>query len=275
MEVKASNFLFLMKKLFYLLAISLFLSSCSGDDESDVIIIAKTINGKEYYNAGEKIIFDIESFANKGFISSIKIMTVTSHGATSLLDTVIDGERTQFLYQYNVPQFDSDTTNVKFQFKAFCSTGNYSEMSKTHKVVGDIHLNAAEYTMFASYKNEKNGFSVTRNEIVDCGTTDSTFIDFYDYSIDSTMTLSREWRSMTGLMFARFNDFDFENANYSSVVNSYSNSNKASKILNINNEDIILVGKENEALGVLKVINVFDESDNMQDRYYFVFKRLY
>ena len=79
---------------------------------------------------------------------------------------------------------------------------------------------------------------------------------------------------MNGLYFARFNDFDFENANSSSVINAYKNSNKSPKIMNISNEDIILVGRDNEALGVLKVINVYDEIDPMQDRYYFVFKGL-
>lgn len=262
-----------MKKIFYLLILSLSLASCGGDEETDIVIIAKTINHKECYNAGEKIIFDIESFANDGFITTINITSVTSYGVENLLDTVIDSEKTTFLYQYDVPQFDSDTTNVKFYFKAFCSTGEYAEMSKTHHVAGDIHLDAAEYTMFASYKNEKNGFSIARNEIVDCETTDSIYIDLYDYSTGTTLILSREWRSMTGLLFARFNDFDFENANYSSVINAYSNSNKTSKLLNVSNEDIILVGKEN-ALGVIKVINVFDETDPMQDRYYFVFKGL-
>ena len=41
--------------------------------------------------------------------------------------------------------------------------------------------------------------------------------------------------------------------------------------MNINNDDIILVGKEH-ALGVIKIINVFDDVDPMQDRYYFVYK---
>lgn len=263
-----------MKKLFFLFVLGLVLVSCGGDDESDVVIIAKTINPKECYNAGEKIIFEIESFANEGIISSINISTVTHYGLMPLLDTTINAEKTNFLFQYNVPQFDADTTNVKFYFKAFSSTGDYTEISKTHQVAGDIHLNAAEYTMFAFYKNEKNGFSIERNEIVDCETTDSLYIDFYDYSIDSTQIFSREWRSMTDLMFARFNDFDFENANYSSVINAYSTSNKSSKLLNVNNEDIVLVGKGSDALGVLKVINVFDEIDPMQDRYYFVFKGL-
>ena len=125
--------------------------------------------------------------------------------------------------------------------------------------------------MYASYKNEKNGFSIFRNEVVDCETSDSTYIDIYDYSVDSTLVLSREWRTLTGIMFARFNDFDFENATVSSVYNAYSNSNKNTKLMNINNDDIILVGKEH-ALGVIKIINVFDDVDPMQDRYYFVYK---
>lgn len=263
-----------MKKILFLLFIGVILSSCAGDDESDVVIIAKTVNQKECYNAGEKIIFDVESFANKGFITNINITTITSYGFTSVLDTVIDSERTNFLYQYDIPQFDADTTDVKFIFKATCSTGKSSDMSRTHHVAGDIHLNPAEYTMYAYYKNEKNGFSITRNEVIDCETTDSVYVDFYDYSVDSTMILSREWRSMTGMSFARFNDFDFENANYSSVINAYSNSNKTSKLLNVQNDDVVLVGKESQALGVLKIINVFDDADPMQDRYYFVFKSL-
>lgn len=265
-----------MKRLIYIFILGFLLLSCNGNDESDVIIIAQTVNPKECYNAGEKIIFKVESFANKGIVSSIDISSVTAYGVMSLLDTIIDAEKTNFLYQYDVPQFDADTTNVKFYFKSVCSTGNYSEMAKSHLVAGDINLKASEYTMFASYKNERNGFSIEQNAIVDCETTDSIYIDIYDYSADPTQEiLCREWRSMTNLLFARFNDFDFENANYSSVKNAYVNSNKTSKLLNVSNEDIILIGKENDALGVIKVINVFDESDNMQDRYYFVFKGLY
>ncbi len=265
-----------MKKLIYLLICGLFLtlSSCGGDDESDVIIVAKTMNYKDYYKAGEKIIFKIESFANEGFISSIDIYTINSYGITTLMDTVIDAERTEFMYQYLVTQFDTYSTNIKFYFKVTCSTGNYSEMSVSHYIDSGTHLETTEHTMFAYYKNEKNGFSIDRNEIVDVET-DSLFVDIYDYSMDSTLFLSREWRSMTGLMFARFNDFDFENASFTSVVNAYTTSNKTSKLTNIGNEDIILVGKEYGALGVIKVINVFDEFDNMQDRYYFVFKGIY
>lgn len=260
-----------MKKIFYFLFLSLLLTSCKQDDEDDVNIIVKTVNYSECYTAGEKIIFKIESFANKGYITSINISTVTSYGVTNVFDTLVNLEKINFMYEYNVPQFDNDTTAVKFYFKTQCSTGNYTEISKTYSVVGDIHLKPSEYTMYASYKNEKNGFSIFRNEVVDCETSDSTYIDIYDYSVDSTLVLSREWRTMTGIMFARFNDFDFENATVSSVYNAYSNSNKSTKLMNINNDDIILVGKEH-ALGVIKIINVFDDVDPMQDRYYFVYK---
>lgn len=262
-----------IKKILFAVLLGMLLSSCGGDDESDVVIIAKTINTKDFYDAGEKIIFEIESFANEGHITSINVSTITSFGYDKVFDTVIDAERTKFIYQFIVPQYDSETTNLKFKFTAFCSTGNSSEMSKTHYVVGDIHLKPSEYTMFASYKNEKNGFSIERNEIVDCETTDSTYIDIYDYSNDSTLLLSREWRSMTGIMFARFNDFDFENATVSSVTNAYKNANKSAKLTNINNEDIVLVGKE-QALGVVKIVNVYDDIDPMQDRYYYIFKGL-
>ena len=261
-----------MRKLIYILIFGLILSSCGGDDESDVIINVKTLNYKEYYNAGEKIIFNIESFANEGFVSSINISTLTSNGFTQLLDTTINADRTNFMFEYQVPQFNNDIENVKFYFRAYCSTGNDSELAMTHHIWGTTPLQASEHSMFAFYKNEKNAFNIAYNEIIDFETADSTYIDIYDFSTDSTQIFKKEWRSMTGIQFARFNDFDFENANHISVKNAYISANKSTKLTNISNDDIVLIGLENEALGVIKVVNVYDESDNMQDRYYFVFK---
>ncbi|MBR4155453.1 MAG: hypothetical protein IKU01_01940 [Bacteroidales bacterium] len=264
-----------MRKLIYILMLGLILSSCGGDDESDVIINVKTLNYKTCYNIGDKIIFNIESFANEGLVSSINISTLTSNGFTQLTDTIIDTERTNFIYEYKVPQFNNDTENVKFYFKAYCSTGNFSEFSMTHHVTGTTPLHASEHSMFAFYKNEKNAFNIASDEIIDFETSDSTYIDIYDYSIDSTYIFKREWRSMTDLQFARFNDFDFENANYTSIQNAFTSANKSSKLTNISNDDIVLIGRENYAFGVFKIINVYDENDNMQDRYYFVFKSVF
>ena len=73
-----------MKNFFYFLVLCLAFSSCNRDDESDVVIIAKTIKHQWYYNAGEKIIFEIESFANEGYITSINITSVTSYKSAFL-----------------------------------------------------------------------------------------------------------------------------------------------------------------------------------------------
>lgn len=264
-----------MRRLLSIFFISIiFISSCNkGSDESDIVILPSLVNSQTTFNAGDALVFKIESFANNGYISSIDICWITTEGLNKILDTIINAEKANFYFKCVVPAFD-ESLELQFSFRANCSTGSSSKMNLTYSVAGDPLLVSKEYTMYAFYKNEKNSFNIDNELIMDYETSDSTLIDIFDYSIDSSLVLSREWRSKTGLLFARFNDFDFANARTANVSKAFNASNKMTKISNVSNDDIILIGKIDKPMGVLKIVNVFDEEVPMDDRYYFVLKKI-
>ena len=84
----------------------------------------------------------------------------------------------------------------------------------------------------------------------------------------------RTWTSMTGLSFSRFNDFDYETATRSSVEDAYAVSTKYSELRNIQDNDIVLLGRSDTAVGVIKFLAVFDEEGVENDRYLFSLKKI-
>ena len=252
------------------------LGSCKkNDDEDDIIILVKTTPNQEYYNSNETIVFEVESFANKGYVSSIDITSVASDGVNRIFDTVINKGRTEFYYLYNIPVFSDTLQTVKLVFKAECSTGNCNKMTKVFQVRSeDVPLEEhGQFTMYSSSSTKRNGFSLDLEQAV-YSQADSIYCDLVDNTTGMSEVLSREWRSKTDILFARFNDFNYASATKGSVMSAYRNANKTSIISDISIDDIIFVGRGNNAIGVLKVMAVYDDEGCENDRYNFYLKKI-
>lgn len=89
---------------------------------------------------------------------------------------------------------------------------------------------------------------------------DSASIDIYTHMDDQDpSTLAREWRTNTDIYFARVNTFDYAGATQKSVTETFASSIGNPRIKDLKNDDIILVGRGNRAIGAIKIIQVFDE----------------
>ena len=266
----------IMKKVLLLLCVgALFFSSCrKTDDENDVVIITDLMNSQTSYNTGDIVTFHVKSFANKGYIAKINISSV-SVGLDVLLDTVINANKTDFHYFYHVPSFNDSIQKVKLIFKSICSTGSESQMNRTITVKSyDAPLEElGQFTMYSSLSGKPDGFSLSLVQTV-YSQIDTLRCDFYDYSVDETGVFGRRWNGKNNLLFARFNDFNYSQATKKSVTNAFNDANKTSFISDINNDDIIFVGTENRALGVIKVMAVYDEAGTENDRYNFYLKKI-
>ncbi|MDR1459966.1 MAG: hypothetical protein LBI60_07105 [Bacteroidales bacterium] len=267
-----------MKRIFFLCIVILLFCGCDKDKVSKVVIIISSEDSFSDLKSGDKVLFRIHSFANEDVIKNI---TVTSsdvqYGMTTVFDTLINGEKFDYNYLYTVPDY-ADSTTVRLIFEAFASDNTSSSMSAMLRVKSNNTLLPSfdGIIMYAAHSNNKNGFNVSDLQTLYCETTDPSRIDIYDYS-DSLMSdtvLSREWRSETGLLFARFNDFNFATATKSGVVTAFEYAAKYTSIKNLTNGDVILLGKENTAVGVIQVIAIYDDDGSANDRYVFNFKKI-
>jgi hypothetical protein len=130
--------------------------------------------------------------------------------------------------------------------------------------------------MYAANSNNKNGFNINSMQTLYCETTDPLQIDIYDYydTLIVHSVLSREWRSKTGILFARFNDFNFATATKSGVITAFEYAAKYTSIKNLTNGDIILIGNNDKAVGVIQLTVIYDEEDTANDRYVFNLKKV-
>ena len=167
--------------------------------------------------------------------------------------------------------------DVKLSFTVHTSGGDQLTQVIHYRVKGNVLL--VPYENIILYSGEQsakpNGLSLEWVNPIITQTTDSTMVDIYDYrSEDATPgMLSHEWRSRTGIKFVRYNDFNFPAATVKYLQDSYLAGIKYSSLGNLTTGDIILVGRDNNAIGVFQIQAIYDEEGYENDRYELTFKK--
>ena len=265
-----------MKKIFtyLLLAGLLSLVSCQ-EEESDIVILVDTEHGQEAL-PGEAILFDIHAFANEGAVERVQVTSFDAHnGTTSLLDSLVRAADCRFDFTYTTPLY-ADTTELQLSFKAVSTDGGTVRTVRRFRVSADNPVLEAldAFTLFSAHSGKPDAFMIDLGQTMYLETSRDSCVDIYDMAGAAPDTLLREWRSGTGLSFARFNDFNFEGATRQHVSSAYAVASKYDKMTGLSNNDIILVGRRDTAWGVIKILSVYDEAGKDNDRYIFSLKRL-
>ena len=255
------------------------LCTACKDEVSDVVILATDTDYNMYVQSGNRLLVRVYSFSDEYSVDRIRISSVDAEkGSLKLLDTVIGQKHTEFYFMYTVPSyFIADTAALQLVFEAVASNGETSKMSLNYKVVGGASLLSYDgIMMYSAISGRPNGLSLNKAQTLYCETADSASIDIYDYhdtlAADPT-ALSREWRSRTGLTFARLNDFDYAGTNQLLLNNAYKASKHYTSLKQIAEGDVIVFGRGEEALGVLQMLIVSDEPGSAtNDRYIFNMK---
>ena len=269
-----------MKKIVVLLGLlSPLLFSC-WDDPSDVFILATDTHGASYVQSGNNLLIHIKVVSDNYTVDRVRISSIDAEKGTLLLkDTLIGGmKRTEFYFIYTVPSyFMVDTSLLTLQFEAVASNGGSSKMVRKYRVIGGANLIPYDgIVLYGANSSRPNGFSLSKAQTLYCETADSATIDIYDYhdtlSGASADRLSREWRSRTGLQFAKMNDFDYAGTNQLLLNNAFKSSRHYTSLKDIAEGDVVLFGRGDDALGVLQMIMVYDEAGSTNDRYVFNLK---
>ena len=267
-----------MKKILSVCCLFAILCSACKDEVSDVVVIAKDADYNMYVQSGNRLLIKVNALSDEYSVDRIRISSVDAEkGSVKLLDTAIGQKRTEFYFMYTVPSyFIADTSALQLVFEAVASNGGTSKMSLQYKVIGGATLLSYDgIIMYSAISGRPNGLSLNKAQTLYCETADSASIDIYDYHdtlIADPTALSREWRSRTGLTFARLNDFDYAGTNQLLLNSAYKASKRYTSLKQIAEGDVIVFGRGEEALGVLQMLIVSDEAGSVNDRYIFNMK---
>lgn len=267
-----------MRYLSLFLFILSFFYACKNENETDTILTVKPNDLVKTAQAGEKILYTLTAFSHDTPIRNITISTYEPlYGLQTIFDTTVNQQTIQMDYQYTVPPVN-DTTNIKLYFKSTLQSDYSLSVTRIIKVTGgEIKLDELTgITLYSSSSGRPDAFHILSGQLINSHTTPGDSLqDIFTWQ-DSTAdaaSLSREWRSPSGLKFARSNSFNYASATQLSIDNTYRSCIKLNYISNLNPEDIIFIGDDDKAWGVIKIIYIFDEPGAINDRYLFNIKR--
>ncbi|MDR0367683.1 MAG: hypothetical protein LBH82_00910 [Bacteroidales bacterium] len=267
-----------MKRLFFYLAMIFLFCHCNRETTPRVSILVATDDTLTDRTFGDSILFHVRSSAVNDVVKNV---TVTGNdlqrGTVLVLDTLLNREVSEFDFYYVVSQRDIPA-NIELTFTAFLqsnvSTASYKTLvqvvadtqSVSHAIVHHEHL-----TMFGCGQTF-DGFNLeTLSNVV--GITNADIYDTCD-PLDTNRLLSKIWRSHTGVYFVRFNDFDYLAATSTSIQSVYDSSLKSDSLFDVEEGDIIIVGKNNQVLGAIRIKLIYNFENGIDNRYVFDYKRI-
>ena len=253
------------------------LASCEKQSELVITMNADVNWGSEYIASGTNIHFSISSESQS---SPIKKILLTSSDAEfrdrKLLDSTlsIPAKKVNVSYYSALPYY-KDTTVVTFFARSYDEAGNTMVYPIVmHVLPGAKKLREIDnVTLYSAASSGKSAFSLETMQPVYIPA-DSTKVGWFDWlNEDKTdKSLSRIWDSKSGVLFSRSEGYNFSEATSVSLQNAWPNHVKSSTIKNLKADDVLLFGKGDQALGVIKIMAVYDDPDVENDRYIFSLK---
>jgi len=244
------------------------------ETETDPIILVTSENFVSPMQVDAQVRFKIEAKSKKNTITRIEITEYSSdYGYRILKDTLINKANVSFFLEYTVPLFSANQ-EIKLTFVAYNDKDEKSTTRLSYDYIfkDELLKEYSGYSMYTLRSGKPDGFSLDSKQVVYTNAVAHNYIDFYSYQDTAFLDpdqLQRVWRSYTGLNFVKFTGFDYSKATRKSLTESYLSGIRLPAVIDIEADDIILIGFGQTPVGVIKVIGVFDEEGYVNDRYVF------
>lgn len=293
----------MLKRFTHTLLLSLLFVGCIDENKIDIIVPFDLY--MQRVNGGDSLCYPITIYSKEDRIKSVDISSSNIvDGKRSLLSVdTLSRKWVNFDYTYKAPKYGNSNVATILTIRAMDSSANVEILGLALLVVGgnDPLDNIENLKLYSTKSGQENTFSFVESRFFNSNDVEPDIIDIYEYveieeevtpdivivtsterrdntddKVDTDETLSREWRSMTGMLFARINSFDYRKASYNSVVDGYRIAVKRDRIDNIKAGDIIFVGSDEVTpLAVVKVISIQDNDGCVDDFYEISMKRTY
>lgn len=257
-------------------------AACDNSGESDPLILQYSLNGNKFYS-NDHVALQIYAFTTRNnSLENIRITTFDKvRGQMTLMEFSVAGTEYAETYDLQMPLLVRDSVEVEMVVTATDNTGFSQQVRRTFLLLQRDRI-LEELAGNVIYRNgtssTPDGYSFTYKSpiytgSVDMGDSDESNDDDGDDGNGSGSRLidiyvdGDEWKTKNKICFVRTTSFDYPKATQLSVMNAYANKGVISySIENIQKGDIILVGNDLEAIGVILIQEVYD------NRYVFCIK---
>lgn len=270
-------------RICFVLTAALLLLGCERQSELLHIVRPENLQWEtENIESGKIVRLHIFAQSENDNISRIELSEYDKqYGDNVIFDTIFDNasRKVDYWYNYQIPLF-SDTTVIRFNSQVWTDKGKTLTYRLYLNVLpADYNIRSIDgITMYSVKSGKRYAFSlVDLNTIIPTDTVSDKLIFFDRVQQDSTKAdvISREWKSLSGLYFSRFESFDYGEASVASIRKAYNICKHDNVIQNIKNDDVILFGSKADAYGVIKVLLVADDEGVDDDRYIFSVKTFF
>ena len=267
-------------KYLFILLLIIGLAACKKD-ESKLYVYADTGDidwSESFVPYGKTLQFNIIAQSKESPLASLNLK---SYDSQYLEQTWLDTTFTVSVNNVNIPlRFQllayPDTTGISFTLTGRTQEGTQSTYSFTLFCLPTQNRLTENdlVTLYSAASDKPSAFSLDKLDVLLQQEAEQTANCFYDMpqADENNDILSRTWVSQTGLYFARGGDFSYGTATISSLMATYKNTQHQTKISNLQNDEVILIGDDKQAKAVVKILNIYDEQGTEQDRYQFAIK---
>ncbi len=270
-----------MKKVLpIILGVLMLFSACKEKTSPVNLFITRADEYGNEVSHSMYILFHIHAYSTDDQITRLECTSFDSENGTELVFDTLFSNTKEIEYDYaHFTKYytTSEYMDVKLSFTVYTAGGDQLTQSVHYFVKGNVLLVPFEgIILYSGEQSQKpNGLSLEWVTPIISQTADSASIDIYDYRAQNSVPdeLSREWRSATSVKFVRYNDFNFPAATIKYLQDSYLAGNKYTSVSDLSVGDIILVGRDNNAIGVFQIQAIYDEEGCENDRYELTFKK--
>lgn len=267
--------------LITLVGLLFLLGACKEPISPVNLFINRADNYGEWVTHETYIMFHIKTVSENDEIARLECECFDSEfGVTPVFDTLFPSGMSIVEYDYaylTKAYITNENMRVKLTFTVHTLGGEkFSQVAYFYVIGTTLLVTYDQLIMYSGAQSAKaNGIALDLVSPIIIQTEDSTRVDVYDYHAQGANpdSLSCEWRSLTGVRFVKYNDFNFSGATTKYLQESYKAGTKYSSVANLRNGDIILVGKGETAIGVFQIHAIYDEDGVDNDRYEVTFKK--
>jgi hypothetical protein len=266
-----------IKIYLFLFVLSYFMFGCdSKDDESSIVFELTPEQPIIEANTGEIIIFHISVRSDVNLNRFTISQQDTQNGISAILDSVISTTSFNYNFEYAAPIFE-DSTLLYIIFKVTDEQNNSRSLTRGVKIYGGgiLLTETTGHILYSALANNLSAFNIDLLQPLSVVDNPDSLQHFADNSVDSINgpIISRSWKSPAGLKFVRFEGLSYPEATKTMMQNSYSYGIKLTTINDIQNDDVIIIGRDETALAVILIVQIIDDDWTDNDKYLFNLKK--